>query len=321
MKICAACHANLPKERYSKKQWKLDQRRCKVCITNNQEVQQPISLKRDNNDPPGTKAVIKYLEFKHLKNIEVKTSDEELFKHPPNPYGDCPICFIRLPTLDIGRRYMSCCGKIICSGCVHAPLYDDQGNEIDNEKCPFCRVSFLESDEETIEIERLNKRMEAKDPVAIFNLGVYYRDGMNGLPQDYNKALEFMHRAAELGLANAYSSIGSAYNNGEGVEVDKKKAVYYWELAAIGGNVLARRDLGNEEIYADNMDRAVKHWIIAAGTGDDKSLEQIKLMYSNGDATKEEYTKALLSYQIYLSEIKSSQRDKAAAAYEDYRYY
>ena len=69
------------------------------------------------------------------------------------------------------------------------------------------------------------------------------------------------------------------------------------------------------------MDRAVKHRIIAAGARDDKSLEQIKLMYSNGDATKEDYTKALRSYQIYLSEIKSLQRDEAAAACEDHRYY
>ncbi len=43
---------------------------------------------------------------------------------------------------------------------------------------------------------------------------------------------------------------------------------------------------------------------------------------SNGNATKEEYTKALQLYQAYLSEIKSPQRDKAAAAHDEcYRYY
>ena len=36
-------------------------------------------------------------------------------------------------------------------------------------------------------------------------------------------------------------------------------------------------------------------------------------MYSNGDATKEDYTKALQSYQTYLRGIKSRQRDEAAA--------
>jgi len=49
--------------------------------------------------------------------------DKELFKEPP-PAEDCPICFLLLPTLDTGRVYMACCGKRICSGCIHAPIYD-----------------------------------------------------------------------------------------------------------------------------------------------------------------------------------------------------
>jgi len=44
-------------------------------------------------------------------------------------------------------------------------------------------------------------------------------------------------------------------------------------------------------------------------------------MYLIGYATKDDYTKALQSYQEYLGEIKSCQRDKAAAAHERYRYY
>ena len=41
----------------------------------------------------------------------------------------------------------------------------------------------------------------------------------------------------------------------------------------------------------------------------------------NGHATKDDYTKALRAYQAYLVEIKSTQRDKAAAASANYRYY
>ena len=48
-----------------------------------------------------------------------KLHDEKLFKQPP-PLEDCPICMIQLPTLDTGRTYNSCCGKTICSGCIHA---------------------------------------------------------------------------------------------------------------------------------------------------------------------------------------------------------
>jgi len=44
---------------------------------------------------------------------------------------------------------MPCCGKAICSGCIYAPVYDDQGNKVDK-KCPFCRISSLTTNEEVL---------------------------------------------------------------------------------------------------------------------------------------------------------------------------
>ena len=60
--------------------------------------------------------------------------------------------------------------------------------------------------------------------------------------------------------------------------------------------------------------------MIAVRSGYAESLKCIQDLYSEGHASKEEYRKALQSYQEYLSEIKSRQRDEAAAAREDYRY-
>ena len=51
------------------------------------------------------------------------------------------------------------------------------------------------------------------------------------------------------------------------------------------------------------------------------SLLVIQDLYSKGKATKDEYAKALRSYQAYLSEVKSIQRDEAAAARVDYKYF
>ena len=73
-------------------------------------------------------------------NVEKKISDEELFKQPTPQYGDCPICFLQLSSFNTGWKYQTCCGKTICSGCIHAPVYDNQGKKVDNQKCPFCRV-------------------------------------------------------------------------------------------------------------------------------------------------------------------------------------
>ena len=244
--------------------------------------------------------------------------DKELFKQPP-PKEDCPICFLLLPTLAPGSRYMSCCGKRICSGCAHAPLYDNQGNIVDNKKCAFCRTPIPNSHDDTI--KRLNLRVEAGDPIAIYNLGNYYRDGRNGFPQNHTKALELYHQAAELGDSQSYGSIGLAYAYGRGVEKNDMKAIYFLELAAMRGSEFARYNLGVSEENSGNMDRALKHFMILTSYGDRESLKKIQELYSNGRTKKEDYTKALHLYQSYLGEIKSAQRDKAAAADEQYRYY
>ena len=170
-------------------------------------------------------------------------------------------------------------------------------------------------------IKRNKKRVELNDPLAIYNLGVYYSEGLRGLAQDHTKALELFHRAAELGYAEAYSKIGSFYFYGKSVDVDKKKATHYCELAAIGGDTVARFLLGYTACCAGNMDKALKHFLIAFMGGSKESLEKIQQLYIDGHVTKEDYTKALQVYQEYLGEIKSDQRDKAAAADNGYRYY
>ena len=261
---------------------------------------------------------------KHKKDCEeyirlaAENAAKELFKQPP-PEEDCPICFLRLPLVITGRRYMTCCGKIICSGCYCAPVYDDQGNEVDNDKCPFCRTPTPDTKEGGSKREK--KRIEANDPIAIYNNSCDYSEGTNGHPQDHTKALELWHRAAELGYAPAYRNIANSYKNGRGVENDEKKAAYYWVLGAIGGDVEARYNLGNMEGLAGNVDRAIKHFMIAIEDGDADSLKQINRLYSIGLATKDDYTKALQSYQAYLGEIKSPQRDKAAAHSDRFQYY
>jgi len=259
---------------------------------------------------------------KHNEELRIAAElhEEKLFEEPPSQHGDCPICFLRIPNLNTGWKYQTCCGKIICSGCCRAPVYDNQGNVVDK-VCPFCRVPITTSEEESVERGRI--LMEKGNAIAIYDKGCdYFWKG--GHPLDRKKALELFHRAGELGHAMAYSNIGYAYTYGQGgVKVDMKKANHYYELSAMMGNESerARHNLSLVEEEAGNMDRALKHLMIAVGGGFNLSLERIKELYSEGVATKDDYTKALRLYQEYLGEVKSRQRDEAAAADEDCRYY
>ena len=164
-------------------------------------------------------------------------TDEDLFKQPP-PTEECPICMLQLPVNIAETRYKSCCGKLVCIGCICA------ANTADNRRlCPFCRTPEATSDRE--EIERLKKRVaEANDAMATFQLGGYYRDGEMGFPQSYNKANKLFLRAGKLGCAEAYNNIAGSYHIGRVVERDAEKAKYYYELAAMGGSVWARHTLG-----------------------------------------------------------------------------
>ena len=251
---------------------------------------------------------------KACKKRAAELHDEKLFKQPP-PAEDCPICMLLLPSLVTGSKYSACCGKRICSGCIYAVKTRDGGVGL----CPFCRTPTPTSKE--ILLEQVNKRVEVDDAEAIRNLGDCYSEGSHGLPQDRSKALELWHQAAKLGNAKSYYSIGNSYLQGNGVGRDEKKSMHYYELAAMEGHAMARHNLGCFEARTHNWDRALKHFMIAVGFGYTRSLENIKLVFMDGGATKDNYAKALQAYQAYLVEIKSPQRDEAAAAHEDYTYY
>ena len=104
-----------------------------------------------------------------------------------------------------------------------------------------------------------------------------------------------------------------AYDSGDGVERDTKKAQHYWELAAMGGDPAARFNLGIIEENTGNMDRAVKHWMISAGAGHDKSLNAIRKCFLSGHATKDDFEKALRAHKGAKDEMQSDQREAAAA--------
>jgi len=251
-----------------------------------------------------------------MKSVSESNDDESLFKQPPKN-EDCPICFLTIPTLSTGYSFQACCGKVICNGCIRSMFMASN-----DYLCPFCRAPFIEG--ESVKSKRLENLIEKKNDGiagAMFTLGVCYDQGSSGLPQNHAKAIELWNRAGELGNTTAYYNLNITYQHGRGVPMDKKKAKHYMELAAMGGDAMARQNLGLYEIIANNMDRALKHFMIANQGGDDEALESIKKLYMHGYATKKDYEKALLSRQTYLDDIRSNQRDEAAAFDDQLKYY
>ena len=121
-------------------------------------------------------------------------------------------------------------------------------------------------------------------------------------------ANELLRKAGELGCAGAYFNLGNSYSVGNGVEIAKKKAKHYYELAAMKGDVYARINLGCSEGQAGNDQRAIKHFILAARAGHEEALEGVNIGYKHGIVTKDEYANTLRAYQKSQDEMKSEMR-------------
>ena len=156
--------------------------------------------------------------------------------------------------------------------------------------------------------------MDKGNAEAFSSLGGHFAEGSYGLSQDYRRANELWLKAGELGCAGGYYNLGCSYRLGDGVEVDQKKAKYYFELAAMCGHIKARHNLGCSERQAGNLHRAIKHMIMAAKAGYEPSLDNIKTGFMNEYVTKDEYANTLRAYHESQKEMKSEMRDKAAVA-------
>ena len=243
---------------------------------------------------------------------KVAISDDELFKdHPPKE--DCPICMQPMPhasgACGIPKTYQQCCGKTLCYGCVLAAQDEIKKGNM-KEWCPFCRVPIVARDK--ARLQQLKKRLELypSDAAAFHRLGLAYYTGVPGLKKDQKKSFELFAKSAQLGLPEGLYFVAAAYASGTGVGQDRAKAIQYTELAAIGGHEVARHLLGVTEIDNGNTKQAMKHFIIAARAGEDRSLKVVGKGYKAGHVTKDEYANTL-RYQVSENEMKSEQRAKA----------
>jgi TPR repeat protein len=211
---------------------------------------------------------------------------------------------------------MACCGKTICAGCRYEHELQSSGRHT----CPFCRVDVPSSGIKIMEM--LEERLNVNDVEVIYQLGCMHLNGdeVCGIEKDLDKAVELFHRAAELGSAEAYYILGAIYDKGEGVSKDETKAKQYHEKAAMAGDVNSRFILGVVELKDGGFDRAIKHWLIAASCGELRAVNNMNTLTAGGNATRDQYAQALRGYQQYLIEVRSDQRDRAAAHRDEYKY-
>ena len=233
------------------------------------------------------------------KKKQAELHDKKLLTQPEGTHrGECPLCFLPMPIDADKSTFHPCCSQIVCRGCDYANRKSGGGN-----RCPFCREPRPKKREVH---KRMMKRIKANDPIALKEMGVkVYNKG------DYDTAFEYLSKAAELDDLDAHYYLGIMYWKGEGVEKEEEKYVYHSEKAAMGGHPFARNNLGWYEEGNGNIERAVKHYIIAANLGCGQSMKTLWKHYSAGNITKEELDATLRTHHAALDEMKSPERDAA----------
>jgi len=240
-----------------------------------------------------------------------------LFKDPPPPKEDCPICFLPMPMKLIccfslppatissvpifdfamaneelanmeTETYLSCCGKSICGGCVHS--FHKSGGILN---CPFCKTNRMGTTGAD-HVEELMKRVKANDAVATYVLaGWYHHGGHDGLQQDQDKAKELWTHAADLGCSKSHFNLGGT---GEGWR-HSKKAKFHFEAAAMAGHEDARHQLGVMDYTSGTAERsmnhitiALNHWIIAASAGSYHAMHNLIPFFKSGFVRENQLT-------------------------------
>ncbi len=223
--------------------------------------------------------------------------DDRLFTQPDEShYGECPICCLPLPLDPQKSRINLCCCKAICIGCNHANMKHEAEQRLE-QRCPYCREPLPKTDEEND--QRLMKRIKANDPEAMCQMGKKCIEEGNS-----EGAFEYWSKAAELGNIEAHHNLSLMYGKGGFVEKDLKKQLYHLEEAAVGGHPDARYNLANHEGRNGRLDRAVKHFIIAANLGDDDALDKVKQGFASGYVSKEDFEATLRGHQATVDATK-----------------
>ena len=205
---------------------------------------------------------------------------------------------------------MSCCGKMICTGCIYKQWTNVPENK---QKCAFCQRQQTVEKASRDHIKATKKLMKKNNPQAFMMMADAYRLGSDGVLQSDTKALEMRICAAELGHARAFGYIGQSYKLGVVVEQDRSKSMKFYEVAAKKGSVQAHKQLALSHDINGNTTESIKHLKVVASAGDQESMDALMNMYKDNLLSKEDLAQTLRDFQSSNNEMKSEDRDEARA--------
>lgn len=193
---------------------------------------------------------------------------------------DCPVC---LEFLSEDKKVTMNCSHFICNSCLYQTL------DYEQRKCPLCRQDYSNFACCYTEATQNN------NPMAYRDLGKMYLDGY-ATHQNYQEALKWLQKAADLGHGEAAFLTGYMYHYGKGCIVDLKQAFNYYGIAAQQGDIDAQVNLSyflQRGMGCDkNPDLAFFWGYQAANSGDSNAQNNLAFLYILGMGCSKNLTEA-----------------------------
>ena len=155
-----------------------------------------------------------------------------------------------------------------------------------------------EDDKEAVRWYR--KAAEQGHKQAQDSLGTMYQNG-DGVEKNYAEAMSWYRKAAEQGYANAQNNLGERYQYGTGVERDYATAIQWYRKAAEQDHAWAQYHLGvmykRGSGVEEDLTTAFDWFGKAARQGHALSQYEIAKLYENGKGTSRDYVEAANWYR------------------------
>ena len=139
------------------------------------------------------------------------------------------------------------------------------------------------------------------DPAAAHRLAGWYRGGDEGLLQSPQLAFRWNLQAAERGHGEAMFETASAYQAGDGVEVDRAAAMMWIEKAADRGDRVAQYNLGTALEHGigtpQNYELAATWYQRAADQHYSSAMANLGTLYDAGTGVKQDPARANALYR------------------------
>jgi len=148
------------------------------------------------------------------------------------------------------------------------------------------------------------------DADAMNSLGEQYRDGIDGVERDCEKAFKWFEKGAVGGSTDAMQSLGWAYLIGQGTARDVGAAEKWFVKAAKKGGADEKNTLGtryyNGDFGSPDMKSAFEWIRMAAKDGSVFAMNNIGEMYRDGDGVEKDIDEAI---KWFLSAAKKKYSD------------